>query len=172
MLAIFRLSSRHFSCATSSSLYMTGSELGLDWARRHPTDVRGIALMEFLPPQPTWIDLDARPYEFLQTMRNPDIGRRLIIDENAFVEQGRHGRRFWLTHCSISKTRVATTLREQGITIRCQGLNDEQVREAATLYAAGNSLAKIGARFDVSHTTVAAALRQQGIQLRPRPGWR
>ncbi|MDT5048472.1 MAG: hypothetical protein QOG75_4360 [Mycobacterium sp.] len=74
--------------------------------------------------------------------------------------------------CSISKTRVATILREQGITIRRQGLNDEQVREAATLYAAGNSLAKIGARFDVSHTTVAAALRQQGIQLRLRPGWR
>jgi hypothetical protein len=76
------------------------------------------------------------------------------------------------THCSISKTRVATILREQGITIRRQGLNDEQVREAGTLYAAGNSLAQLGARFDVSHTTVAAALGQQGIQLRPRPGWR
>jgi hypothetical protein len=75
------------------------------------------------------------------------------------------------THCSISKARVATILGEQGITIRRQGLNDEQVREAATLYAAGNSLAQIGARFDVSHTTVAAALRRHGVQLRPRPGW-
>jgi haloalkane dehalogenase len=65
-----------------------GSALGMDWARRHPTDVRGIALMEFIAPQPTWLDLDARPYEFLKTMRNPDIGRRLIVDENAFVEQG------------------------------------------------------------------------------------
>jgi hypothetical protein len=33
----------------------------------------------------------------------------------------------------ISKTRVATVLREQGITIRRQGLNNEQVSEAAML---------------------------------------
>jgi DNA-directed RNA polymerase specialized sigma24 family protein len=71
----------------------------------------------------------------------------------------------------ISKTRVATILREQGITIRRQGLNDDQVREVAQLYATGKSLAWLGARFGVSHTTVATALRRQRIQLRPRPGW-
>lgn len=70
----------------------------------------------------------------------------------------------------ISKTRVAKILREQGITIRRQGLNDEQVREAATLYVAGKSLAWLGARFGVSHTTIAAALRREGIHRRPRPG--
>lgn len=69
----------------------------------------------------------------------------------------------------ISKTRVATILREQRITIRRQGLNGEQAKEAAVLYAAGRSLAWLGARFGVSHTTIAAVLRQQGIQLRPRP---
>ena len=63
-------------------------------------------------------------------------------------------------------------LREQGITIRRQGLTSEQVSEAAKLYAAGHSLAWLGARYGVSHTTVATALRRQGIQLRPRPGWR
>ena len=68
--------------------------------------------------------------------------------------------------------RVATMLRQEGITLRRQGLNDEQVNEAATLYAAGKSLAWLGARFGISHTTIAIALRQQGIQLRPRPGWR
>jgi hypothetical protein len=72
----------------------------------------------------------------------------------------------------ISKTRVATILREQGITIRRQSLNDEQIREASALYATGKSLAWLGARFGVSHTTIAAALKQQGVQLRPRPGWR
>lgn len=72
----------------------------------------------------------------------------------------------------ISKTRVATILREQGVTIRRQGLNGEQVREAATLYSAGKSLAWIGARFGVSHTTVATALRRQGFDLRARRGWR
>jgi hypothetical protein len=74
-------------------------------------------------------------------------------------------------HYGISKTRVATVLRERGITIRRQGLAEEQVREAAALYVAGKSLAWLGVCYSVSHTTIAAALRQQGIQLRPRPGW-
>ena len=73
------------------------------------------------------------------------------------------------TCCGVSKTRVATVLREQGITIRRQGLTSEQVSEPAKLYAAGHSLAWLGARYGVSHTTVATALRRQGIQLRPRP---
>jgi hypothetical protein len=71
----------------------------------------------------------------------------------------------------ISKTRVATVLRKQGITIRRQGLTYEQVSEAATLYTTGRSLAWLGVRYDVSHTTVANALRRQGIPLRPRTGW-
>jgi hypothetical protein len=71
----------------------------------------------------------------------------------------------------ISKTRVATILREQGITIRRGGLDDDQVRKVAQLYVTGKSLAWLGARFGVSHTTVASALRRQRIQLRPRPGW-
>ena len=64
------------------------------------------------------------------------------------------------------------TLREQGVTIRRQGLTDDQVREAATFYSAGRSLAWLGVRYGISHTTIATALRRQGIQLRPRPGWR
>jgi transcriptional regulator of aromatic amino acid metabolism len=71
----------------------------------------------------------------------------------------------------ISKTRVATVLREQGITIRRQGLSDDRVREAAEFYLGGKSVAWIAAHLDVSHTTVAVALRRHGIQLRPRPGW-
>jgi transcriptional regulator of aromatic amino acid metabolism len=74
-------------------------------------------------------------------------------------------------HFGISKTRVATVIREQGVNIRRQGLSDEQVRDAARLYAQGASLAQIGTRFGVSHTTVAATLRRQGVKLRPRPGW-
>jgi lambda repressor-like predicted transcriptional regulator len=71
----------------------------------------------------------------------------------------------------ISKARVATVLRERGVTLRRQGLRDEQVNEAAELYAAGRSLAWLGSRYDVSHTTIATALRRQGVLLRPRPGW-
>jgi hypothetical protein len=59
----------------------------------------------------------------------------------------------------------------QGITLRRQGLTNEQVSEAAKLYDAGHSLACIATHLDVSHTTVAATLRRLGIRLRPRPGW-
>jgi hypothetical protein len=75
------------------------------------------------------------------------------------------------TRYGISKTRVATLLRQEGITIRRQGLTNEQVSEATDFYAAGESLAWIGARYDVSHTTVAAAFRRQGVQVRVRPGF-
>ena len=72
----------------------------------------------------------------------------------------------------MSKTRVTRVLREQGVTIRRQGLTEGRLTEAADLYAAGRSLAWLGARYGISHTTVAAALRRQGVQLRPRAGWR
>ena len=75
-------------------------------------------------------------------------------------------------HYGISKTRVATVLRNQGVTIRLHGLTVDQVTEATTLYAAGKSLAWLGVRYNVSHTTIATALRRHGVQLRARPGWR
>jgi haloalkane dehalogenase len=69
-------------------LHDWGSALGLDWARRHSTRIRGLALMEFLPPMPTWLDLGTQSYEFLKAFRDPLIGRKLIIDDNAFIEKG------------------------------------------------------------------------------------
>lgn len=72
-------------------LHDWGSALGLDWARRHPGQVRGLALMEFLPPVPTWLDLIPRAYEFFKSFRDPVLGRSLIIDGNAFVERGLPG---------------------------------------------------------------------------------
>jgi transcriptional regulator of aromatic amino acid metabolism len=104
----------------------------------------------------------SRSKRFLTTNDVTDIMRRYEASETTQQIGTRYG---------ISKTRVATILREQGITIRRQGLNAEQVSEAAVLYATGKSLAWLGAHFGVSHTTIAAVLRQQGIQLRPRPGW-
>ena len=72
----------------------------------------------------------------------------------------------------MSKTRVATILREQGVPLRRQGLTDEQVSEAMQLYEAGQSLATLGAHFGVSHATIANVLKKHGVRLRPRPGWR
>jgi transcriptional regulator of aromatic amino acid metabolism len=107
-------------------------------------------------------DPKPRLKRFLNTQDVTDIAARYEAGETTEQVGTRYG---------ISKSRVANILREQGITIRRQGLNDERISEAATLYAAGRSLAWLGARYGISHTTVAAALRRQGMQLRPRPGW-
>src|ERR1700727_771415 len=61
-------------------LHDWGSALGLDWARRHSMRIRGLALMEFLPPMPTWLDLGSQAYEFFKAFRDPVLGRKLIID--------------------------------------------------------------------------------------------
>jgi transcriptional regulator of aromatic amino acid metabolism len=107
-------------------------------------------------------DPKTRLKRFLNAQDVTDIATRYEAGETTQQVGNRYG---------ISKTRVTNILREQGITIRRQGLTDEHISEAATLYAAGRSLAWLGARYGVSHTTVAAALRRQGVELRPRPRW-
>jgi haloalkane dehalogenase len=67
-------------------LHDWGSALGLDWARRHETRVRGIALMEFIWPIPTWLDVDPQGAEAFRGFRS-DKGRRLLVDQNLFIEQ-------------------------------------------------------------------------------------
>lgn len=39
-------------------------------------------------------------------------------------------------------------------------------------YLAGESIAQLGRRFDVSPTTVRSRLLGAGVELRPRPGWK
>ena len=67
-------------------LHDWGSALGLDWARRHESRVRGLALMEFIWPIPTWLDVDPKGAEAFRGFRS-DQGRKLLIDENRFIEQ-------------------------------------------------------------------------------------
>ena len=68
-------------------LHDWGSALGLDWARRHADRVRGLALMEFITPVPTWLDMSERGAAFFRAFRDPEQGRRLLVDQNAFIEQ-------------------------------------------------------------------------------------
>lgn len=70
----------------------------------------------------------------------------------------------------LSKGSVIRLLRDSGVTIRNQGLTDDQIAEAAQLYALGLSLAKIGARFDVDHGTVWRALKKRGVKMRDTHG--
>jgi haloalkane dehalogenase len=67
-------------------LHDWGSALGLDWARRHEGRVRGVALMEFIWPIPTWLDVDPKGAEAFRAFRS-DQGRKLLIEENRFIEQ-------------------------------------------------------------------------------------
>jgi haloalkane dehalogenase len=67
-------------------LHDWGSALGLDWARRHEDRVRGLALMEFVYPIPTWLDIPPGAREAFRAFRS-DPGRKLLIDENRFIEQ-------------------------------------------------------------------------------------
>jgi DNA-binding CsgD family transcriptional regulator len=103
-----------------------------------------------------------RSKRFLAALDIADIVQRYESGETT----GQIGNRY-----GISKTRVATVLRQSGVTIRRQGLTQQQISEAVALYTTGRSLAWIGTRYGVSHTTVAAALRRQNVQLRARPGW-
>jgi haloalkane dehalogenase len=68
-------------------LHDWGSALGLDWARRNPRRVRGMALMEFITPFPSWLDVRPAAREIFKAFRDPARGRKLLIDENRFIEQ-------------------------------------------------------------------------------------
>jgi chromosomal replication initiation ATPase DnaA len=70
----------------------------------------------------------------------------------------------------INRKTVAEHLRRAGVRPRRQGLRPEQVQAAIALYAAGWSLARIGARFDRDHSVVLRALKQAGVPLRDSHG--
>jgi haloalkane dehalogenase len=64
-----------------------GSALGFDWARRHESRIAGLAFMEFIPPMPTWNDFPDAGRNLFRAFREPETGRRLLIDENYFIEK-------------------------------------------------------------------------------------
>ena len=63
-----------------------GGVLAVDWARRHPGAVRGIAYLETLVAPVSSGDAHAPDPAFFGSLRGPD-GERLVLDENVFVEQ-------------------------------------------------------------------------------------
>ncbi|KAJ9605835.1 hypothetical protein H2200_009684 [Cladophialophora chaetospira] len=68
-------------------LHDWGSALGLDWARRNEKRVVGLALMEFLPPTESWAEFKYGFRNTFQQFRDPILGRKLLIDQNLFIEQ-------------------------------------------------------------------------------------
>lgn len=67
-----------------------GSAFGFHYASENPDNVKGIAFMEsIVPPVFPAASYDAmRPLlgDFFRTMRNPDIGPKMMIEQNYFVE--------------------------------------------------------------------------------------
>ncbi len=64
-------------------------------------------------------------------------------------------------------------LREAGVTMRRQGLDNEQTAEAVRRYASGLSLVRVvGERVSFGPTSVANSLRGAGNRPRGRHDWR
>jgi hypothetical protein len=70
----------------------------------------------------------------------------------------------------IHRTTVSDHLRRQGVQMRRQSLDTQQLDVAAWLYEQGWSVAKIGRRWHVDGTTVWRALRARGVRMRDAHG--
>jgi haloalkane dehalogenase len=64
-----------------------GSALAFHLAARRPQFIRGLTFMEFIRPMPTWNDFHADAVDTFQKFRTPEVGEKLILGENAFVER-------------------------------------------------------------------------------------
>lgn len=67
----------------------------------------------------------------------------------------------------LSKASVLKLPRDEGVTMRRQGLSPEQTEQARRLYESGLSLAAVGDRLGFWPTSVSNALRKSGVELRP-----
>jgi len=66
-----------------------GSALGLEYARTHPKNVKGIAMMEaIIPPTFPMKDISGMggAASLFKNLRDPEINRKLVIEQNVFIE--------------------------------------------------------------------------------------
>lgn len=68
-------------------LHDWGSGLGFDWARRHPTAVRGIAYLEANVAPRSWSQLGEQGREIFRALRTEE-GERMALEDNFFIERG------------------------------------------------------------------------------------
>lgn len=64
-----------------------GSAIGLNWARRNPQRVAGIAMMEFISPVNSWSDWPEGIRALFQAFRTRVSGEELVLDQNVFIEK-------------------------------------------------------------------------------------
>lgn len=69
-------------------LHDWGSALGFHYARRHESNVKGLAFMEaVLMPIPSWDAMPEDGRQLFQAFRTPEVGWDMIVNQNVFVEQ-------------------------------------------------------------------------------------
>ncbi len=68
-------------------VYDWGSALAFHYARRHEDNVKGLAFMEAIVRPVTWDEWPEQARQMFQAFRTPGVGEKMILEENAFVEQ-------------------------------------------------------------------------------------
>ncbi len=91
-----------------------GSALGFDYASRHPDNVIGIAFMEAMLPPALPRNFLPKEGSFFYNLRHPEIGPKLVLEENFFVEKALPGA-VWrgLTEAEMAITGPPTRPRPQ-----------------------------------------------------------
>ena len=65
--------------------YDWGGALAMDWASRHPEEVRGLVVFEtFLRPM-HWSAWPEQGRKLFQALRTPGVGEKLVLEENEFL---------------------------------------------------------------------------------------
>ena len=61
--------------------------LGFHYARRHEGNVKGLAFMEAIVRPLTWDEFPEQARQMFQAFRTPEVGEKMLIEQNMFVEQ-------------------------------------------------------------------------------------
>lgn len=70
----------------------------------------------------------------------------------------------------IHRVTVSQHLHRSGVTMRRQGLNNDDLFEAARLYEGGSSLARVAEWFGVDPKTISSGLSRMGVRIRDSHG--
>lgn len=96
------------------------------------------------------------------TSYTPDLVAALRAD----YESGMSAREIGAAR-GLDRATVLKRLRTAGVKIRRQGLEPGQVDVAVGMYLAGQTLAQVGAHFEVAQGTVGRYLKERGVRMRP-----
>lgn len=121
---------------------------------------------------PSRLDLTNGDQDSAPRRRRSLVTKLSTPEVEALVDGYRNGATVYelATRFGIHRVTVSAHLHRHDVTMRCQGLNPEQVDHAVHLYAQGRSVAGIGARLGVDGGTVRSALRARGVRLRDPQG--